>query len=69
MCSHHTNLLINVLELPIPMGVVQEGPQVKPVVFRRIVFSVVGRSEDSALVAVLGVATEEMFYLLSNLQG
>ena len=51
------------------MCVVQEGPQVKPVVFRRIVFSVVGRSEDSALVAVLGVATEEMFYLLSNLQG
>ena len=29
----------------------------------------VGRSEDSALVAVLGVTTKEVLHLLSNLQG
>lgn len=45
-------LFIYTPELPGPRGVVEERPQVKPVVIWAVVFSMVGRSQSGHFVPV-----------------
>lgn len=48
-------LVVNAEELPGPPRIVQKGPQVKPVVVRTVVFSVICWREGRHLVSVHGV--------------
>lgn len=58
-----TYLFIYTPKLPGPRGVIKKRPQVKPVVIRTVVFSVVGRSESGHFMSVHGIHPEEMLDL------
>lgn len=60
-------LVINTLELPVPMCVVEERSKVKAVVIRTVALSMVGRSNCGHLVAVHRVHPEEVLHLLGHL--
>lgn len=61
-------LLSDGAKLPVPSGVVQERPVVKPVVVRAVSLDMYTGSEYSHLVPVDGVAPEKVFHFLCHLQ-
>lgn len=56
-------------ELPRPAGVVQEGPQVEPVVVGAVVLGVIRGGERGHLVSVRGILGEEPLHFVSHLVG
>eukprot|EP00982_Pelagococcus_subviridis_P006787 30294-Pelagococcus_subviridis.AAC.52 len=62
-----TSDLVDFPELPRPAHVVQERPQVEPVVLRRVVFRVVRRRQRRHLMPVRGVEEEEPLHFLRDL--
>lgn len=64
-----TYLIFYAPELPRPAGVVQEGPQVEPVVVGAVVFGVIRRGERGHLVSVHGILGEKPLHFVSHLVG
>lgn len=58
---------INLFKLPGPRSVVQEGPEIEPVVIGAVRFCVVGWRESRHLMPVDRVVKEEPLYLHRNL--
>jgi len=61
------HLLVNGGKLPAPGVIVKELPVVKSIVIRRVALCMVRGGEHRHLVAVDGVATEEVLHLVCNL--
>ena len=61
------HLLIDAFELPGPLGVVQELPQVKAVVVGGVALGMVSGRQRGHLVPIDGVAAEEVLDLVGHL--
>lgn len=62
-----TNFKINSSKLPRPSCIIEKWPQVKSIVVRAVVLSVVGGSKGGQFVTIHGIASEEELHFDSNL--
>lgn len=61
-------LFVDCSELPVPCGIIQEGPVIKPVIIRTVTLHVYTWCQHSHFVPVDSIAPEKMFHLLCNLK-
>ncbi len=64
---HAFDKLVDLFELPRPMGIVEELPMIKAVVLRRVRLGMVGGRQHGSLVTIAGVAFKKPLHSLANL--
>lgn len=62
-------LVVDGLELPAPVGAIQEGPVVEPIIVGAVALGVHRRRQHGHLVSIDGIAAKEVLHLVGHLLG